>query len=95
MTARADGTRTVAGTPLRHRGKAIGALVVFRDRLAPFTDEELALLQSFADQAVVVLLFELTARIGRSVANGIAGHCATPALFRNRMFPLHSRTIAG
>src|SRR5450755_4556551 len=55
MTARAEGTRTVAGTPLRHQGKAIGALLVFRDRLAPFTDEELALLQSFADQAVIAI----------------------------------------
>src|SRR5262245_23707431 len=46
MNARADGTRTVAGTPLRREGKAIGALLVFRDRLALFTAEELALQQS-------------------------------------------------
>ena len=55
MMARAAGTRTVAGTPLRREGKAIGALIVYRDRLAPFTDEELALLQSFADQAVIAI----------------------------------------
>jgi two-component system, NtrC family, sensor kinase len=55
MTARADGTRTVAGTPLRRESKPIGALIVFRDRLAPFTAEELALLQSFADQAVIAI----------------------------------------
>src|ERR1700687_3554180 len=53
--ARAAGTRTMAGTPLRREGKAIGALIVYRDRLAPFTADELALLQSFADQAVIAI----------------------------------------
>jgi two-component system, NtrC family, sensor kinase len=51
--ARAAGTRSMAGSPLRREGKAIGALIVYRDRLAPFTDEEMALQQSFADQAAI------------------------------------------
>jgi GAF domain-containing protein len=55
MAARAEGTRTVAGTPLRRQGKAIGALLVYRDGLAPFTDEELALQQTFADQAAIAI----------------------------------------
>ena len=49
--ARAAGTRTMSGTPLRSKGQAIGALIVHRDRPVPFTEDELALLQSFADQA--------------------------------------------
>jgi two-component system NtrC family sensor kinase len=53
--ARAAGARTLAGTPLRHQGKPIGALIVYRDELVPFTAEELALLQSFADQAVIAI----------------------------------------
>jgi GAF domain-containing protein len=53
--ARAAGARATAGTPLRHEGKAVGALVVLRDQPVPFTDEELALLQSFADQAVIAI----------------------------------------
>src|SRR5438067_2192031 len=53
--ARAAGARAMAGTPLRREGKAIGALIVHRDRPVPFTDEELALLQSFADQAVIAI----------------------------------------
>ncbi len=53
--ARAGGARTVCGTPLRREHKAIGALIVFRDRLLPFTGDELALLQSFADQAVIAI----------------------------------------
>jgi GAF domain-containing protein len=55
MAARTEGIRTICGTPLRREGKAIGALVVYRDRLAPFTPEELALQQSFADQAVIAI----------------------------------------
>jgi signal transduction histidine kinase len=53
--ARAAGSRTMSGTPLRREGGAIGALIVHRDRLEPFTDEELALQQSFADQAVIAI----------------------------------------
>ena len=53
--ARAGGARTVCGTPLRRDDNAIGALIVFRDRLLPFTGDELALLQGFADQAVIAI----------------------------------------
>jgi two-component system NtrC family sensor kinase len=60
------GARTVSGTPLRRKDKAIGALIVYRDRLAPFTLEELALQQSFADQAVIAIenarLFDQTSQ---------------------------------
>src|SRR5207244_5015817 len=49
------GTRTMSGSPLRREGKAIGALIVYRDYLAPFTDEEMALQQSFADQAAIAI----------------------------------------
>jgi two-component system, NtrC family, sensor kinase len=53
--ARAAGTRTMCGTPLRREGNPIGVLIVYRDRLLSFTDEELALQQSFADQAVIAI----------------------------------------
>src|SRR5579863_2698458 len=53
--ARTAGTRTVVGIPLRRDGKAIGALIVHRGRVAAFADDELALLQSFADQAVIAI----------------------------------------
>jgi two-component system NtrC family sensor kinase len=53
--ARAAGTRTMCGTPLRREGEPIGALIVYRDRLLPFTNEELALQQTFADQAVIAI----------------------------------------
>jgi two-component system, NtrC family, sensor kinase len=55
VATRAVGIRTISGTPLRREGHAIGAMIIYRDRLAPFTDEELALQQSFADQAVIAI----------------------------------------
>ena len=53
--ARAAGTRVMAGTPLRRESRAFGVLIVYRDRPEPFTAEELALQQSFADQAVIAI----------------------------------------
>ncbi|SHM01147.1 GAF domain-containing protein [Bradyrhizobium lablabi] len=53
--ARAAGTRAMSGTPLRREGNPIGVLIVHRDRPVPFTGEELAVQQSFADQAVIAI----------------------------------------
>jgi PAS domain S-box-containing protein len=53
--ARAGGTCSMSGSPLRREGKAIGALIVYRDRLQPFTDEEMALQQILADQAAIAI----------------------------------------
>src|ERR1700716_2154787 len=52
---REAGTRSMSGSPLRREGKAIGALIVYRDRFAPFTPEELAVQQNFADQAAIAI----------------------------------------
>ena len=53
--ARAGGARTVCATPLRRGVHAIGVLIIFRNELLPFTEDELALQQSFADQAVIAI----------------------------------------
>src|SRR5258708_19070292 len=46
-------TPPMAGAPLRREGKAIGALIVYPDRLPPFTDQELALQPTFAHHAPI------------------------------------------
>jgi two-component system NtrC family sensor kinase len=79
MSARAEGARTICGTPLRHTGEAIGALVVYRDRLAPFTAEELALLQSFADQAAIAIE---NARLFNETREALARQTATSDILR-------------
>jgi len=53
--AREAGTRVISGTPLRRGSEAIGVLVIHRGRLVPFTPEELALQQSFANQAAIAI----------------------------------------
>ncbi|MGH7073872.1 MAG: GAF domain-containing protein, partial [Stellaceae bacterium] len=55
LVARDAGIRTVVGSPLRAEGRAIGALIVYRDVPRPFEPVELQLLQSFADQAVIAI----------------------------------------
>jgi two-component system NtrC family sensor kinase len=77
--ARAAGTRSMCGSPLRREGKAIGALIVYRDHLAPFTDEEMALQQSFADQAAIA--FE-NARLFNETREALARQTATSEILR-------------
>jgi two-component system NtrC family sensor kinase len=52
---RAAGIRTLVGTPLRSRNGAIGAMIVLRDERKPFDEDQLNLLQSFADQAAIAI----------------------------------------
>jgi GAF domain-containing protein len=46
--------RTVAAFPLRHDA-TLGVLMVTRGEVDPFTDREIALLETFADQAVIAI----------------------------------------
>jgi two-component system, NtrC family, sensor kinase len=77
--ARAAGAHVVSGTPLRREGRAIGALIVFRDRPLPFTAEELALQQSFADQAVIAIE---NARLFNETQEALARQTATADILK-------------
>ena len=69
----------MCGTPLRCEGKAIGALIIFRNRLLPFTDDELALQQSFADQAVIAIE---NARLFNNTQEALARQTASADILR-------------
>ena len=53
--ARAIGYRSLVSVPMLRGDAAIGAINVVRTEAAPFTDTQIGLLQTFADQAVIAI----------------------------------------
>ena len=49
------GHRTMLAVPLLREAEAIGALIIRRDEVRAFTPEQIALLTTFADQAVIAI----------------------------------------
>jgi signal transduction histidine kinase len=53
--ARKVGVRSILATPLIREGMAVGAIVIVRDEVHPYSDKQIALLKTFADQAVIAI----------------------------------------
>jgi len=84
--ALAGGWRAVLGVPLVHDGQSVGAITLGKREPTPFSEQQIQLLKTFADQAVIAIenvrLFEAEQQRTRELSESLEQQTATSEVLK-------------